>query len=53
MAHDIFIHAMFGGIFAITGIIVTTRFCSHWYHQFIYGVIAVLAEAVVMVNTVG
>ncbi len=53
MAHDVLIHALYGGIFAITGIIVTTKFCQHWYHQLAYGIIAVLAEAFVMVNTVG
>jgi len=50
---DVLIHAYFGAIFAITGIIVTRAFCKHWYHQLIYGIIAVFVEAVVMVNTVG
>lgn len=53
MITSILQHAAFGGIFAITGAIARNQLCRHWHHQLIVGGIAILLEAVVMVEVVG
>lgn len=53
MIGDIFVHALFGGIFAVTGWIARYAFCEHWYHQLAVGIVGILLESAILVNIVG
>lgn len=53
MTKDIANHALFGGIFAITGAWARTMLCTHWWHQMIVGGIAIFVEATAMVVWIG
>jgi hypothetical protein len=53
MIHDILIHALFGGIFAMTGWMAKNAFCEHWYHQLAVGTFAIFLESAILVNVVG
>jgi hypothetical protein len=53
MIGSILQHASFGALFAVTGAFARNQLCRHWHHQLIVGGVAILLEAIVMVNVVG